>query len=295
MRIESRGQLIEAIKSSVETRDLKTEGSKKTSESIIYNNKEDRFYRVSWGEVKSGENNYYLWYDENPEIVTFDEDTSLWLTKEEKKESIENRSKSRIGEGITDIKWGDVEKGLVFINGLRSDNIDYKNGINKVQVIGGRTAQGKTNHVIEETIEAIKKNESVLYFALEDNAQDIVRKIARKFIPEVIDKLDRKKGVLITEEEKRSFEETLELISSSSLIIDNTHPMDENHMIKRMEEVSKSEKGLDLVVIDFLQLAHNRSNVNGIIALHDIMETYRKEFGCKVLITTQLARRNEVS
>lgn len=291
MKIQDRGQLIKVIKDGLETNIVRTEENKTTSNTIAYDEKERKFYRVSWGEVKDGENNFYLWYDENPVIVTIDNESGLWLTNAEKKEQMNNRSKSSIGEEITDIEWSNIDKGLIFINGLKSDD-DYKNGVNKVQVVGGRTGQGKTTHVLRETAKALEEKQSVLYFSFEESQLDVIKGIVRQLAPEALAKIEGKGYGDATPYEVKSYREATDLISNSKLIIDNNPSMDDNYMVKRMEEVAKSNNGLDLVVIDFLRLSQNQSNVNEIINVHDRMEIYRRKLGCKVIITTQLAKVN---
>lgn len=285
MKINSRGQLIELInKDSLETFPVETDGDKKVLNTIIFNKKNNEFYRIVWGEVKDENNVYYLWYNEEVEKVVLDKSSGTWFTKDEKKKSIEDNNENTIESSIKQFALYNVKDKLVFINGMYADSKE----LDTVEVIAGRTASGKSEHVLREVVKAIEKDQSVLLFSTENNAKEVVGRLIRIIAPEAYRKLER--GLDMTPEDTKQIEDAQDFLSKSKLVIDNNYLVDDNYILDKMEEVSNSENGLDLAIIDFLQLSPGNVNHKSIIGIHEKVDIYRQKLGCKVIITTQLAR-----
>lgn len=291
MKITSRGQLIELInKKSVETYPVKTDDDRKVLNTIVQVKKTKEFYRIAWGEVKGDNDVFYLWYDEDAEKVELDKETGYWLTKEEKKSSIEDRSKNTVGLNIKEIALYNVKDNLLFINGINTEP-EKKDGVNNVQIVAGKTSTGKSEYVFREIVEAIKRDESVLLFSTESEKKEVIKRLVRIIAPEAQRKLERQ--IDMNEKDLKDVADALHLLENSKLIIDDNYLIDDNYILNKMEEVANSEEGLDLAVVDFLQLSNGNKNRKAIISIHEKMELYRKKLGCKVIITTQLARAHD--
>lgn len=287
MKIASRGQLIELINDSgVETFPVKADSGKRIVNSIIHCKKKDEFYRVVWGEVKDDNKVSYLWYDEQTYKVKLDNASGLWLTKEETKQSIEDMREPKINADIKKFALYNIEDDLLFINSIQGNSKDDE--VNSVQVVGGRTGKGKTQHVIREAAESIKKDQSIIYFSTEELAQDILSRLIKVLADDAYTKFERRD--LMTSKDMIDLGEALHLVAKSKMTIHHSYAIDDNFILEKMSEVANSENGLDLVIIDSLKLPYNPEDHAAVIAIHKEMDKYSQKFGCKVIITTQLNR-----
>lgn len=287
-KITGRGQLIDLInKMGVETFTTDIEEDRKTLNTIIHCKRNNEFYRIVWGEVKGKNDVYYLWYEEEMKNVKLNRETGEWQTKEERNKSINAMNENMIGANIKEMELYNMKDGLIFINGLNTE-IDEKEGVNSVEIVAGRAASGKSQHVYIETLKAIKKDESVLFFTTDCDAKEVLRRLVRASVPEIYRKHER--NIELTEEELKELDEAFDFLSNSKLIIDDNYLIDDNYILDKMEEAANSENGLDLVIIDSLKLTSGIKNNEAIVGIHKKTDIYRQKLGCKVIITTQLAR-----
>lgn len=283
--IESRGQLIDVInRFGVETYPVEINEDKKVLHTVVHKKRTRQFYRITWGEVRDNEGIFHLWYNENYERVELDPASKKWVNNQEKKEIIEARTRKMFGIEVERFDFSSTNKELIFINGLISD-LEKKERVNEVQVLGGLEGSGKTEYVIKETARALKRKESVLFFSIDEEPSEVMRRLIRTLALDSYSKLEKKKPIL--EEDQQKLNEAMDLISNSKLIIDNHYLVDDNYILNKMREVSESENGLDFVVIDYLKLDVT-GNFDQLIKIHEKMEMYRQKLGCKVIMTTRM-------
>lgn len=281
--ITSRGQLVNLInQKGVETYVHLLETGKKILHTIIYDKKYNEFYRVEWGEIKDGDNITHLWYKENPVNVKFDKYSAKWLTKEERKAK---RNLSISGE--EDPERFIMKDGLIFING-ETRNLKEEKGYNKVEVVAGEAGKGKSEYAFNKVAEALKKNKSVLFFALDAPKEEITRRIFRSLIPEIYSKFEKK--LPLEDSEVKELNEAVYLLENAKLTIDENFTANDNYILSKMKSHAKGEDGLDLVIVDSLKISTSDESKKAVLSIHERMDLYRQELGCKVIITTQLNR-----
>ena len=169
-----------------------------------------------------------------------------------------------------------MDRKLVFINGEKNE------AGGSVQIVGGLTGSGKTTYLIKEIAKAVKNNESVLAFPMEHDYRDFVEAFSRALSPGVYD-TSKSDNEISTEIEKAN-----ELISNADLIIQYGLTSDEA-IIEKIKEYG-SQKNSGLIVID--HLGFPLSQFNSEEGLLKFAEKFNPGLGCRVLISTQIARRN---
>lgn len=288
MEITSRGRLIELINNNgIATYPVESKKGTRAVNTIIHCKKRNEFYRLVWGEVKGNNKVVYLWYDETADKVKLDSSSGLWLTKEERSDKVDKGYESTIGGNIKQFALYNEKDDLVFINGIKT-TFKEEDGFNKVNVVAGKTGKGKTEHVLRKVGEAIIKDESILFFAIEESEQEILRRLIRVMALDVYTKFENRE--ILSKEDLIKLGDTLHLIANSKMIIINNDLIDDNYIIDKMHEVANEENGLDLVIIDSLKLSYESRNSEQVISVHEKIDIYRQKLGCKVIITTQMAR-----
>ncbi len=117
-------------------------------------------------------------------------------------------------------------------------------------VVAARPAMGKTSWAIQVAgYAAIFKKKRVAVFSLETSRQKIIEKLLVNH--GMIDGQRVRLGVLNTEEEKKLID-AAGRIAQSSVMIDDTPRITVHEILARCRK-AKLEKGLDLVVIDYIQ------------------------------------------
>lgn len=281
MIIRNRKELARLINNqAVETYPNENKPGRKIMNTIIYDNKKDKFYKIEWGEIANENQVNFLWYNENADEVFLNpKNNEGWFTKAEIKNlNFKGGSKMDMEKLLLDI-----EDNVINIDPTKEMNIDVEN----VAVVGARAGKGKTWYALRKVVEHLVKGETILFFSVETSEEEIAYRIKKlimetRFAKEICDDFDNKD------------EETKEMIVSNfiknaDIMIVNSNTMDTNSIILKMEEVSQI-KQLDLVLIDSLQvnLESKFRNTIEIQTILNSLENVSEELKCKVIVTTQL-------
>ena len=177
-----------------------------------------------------------------------------------------------------------VENNLVNINEIENSNF------NKIQLIGGKTGKGKTWYSVNKAIEAMKDGKTVLFFPIESTAEEIIRRI-KKILADTraLSWITEKR--FKNEQDKDKFID--DFIKNSNLIINENYLIDDNYIVSTMRKQSKTEEGLDFVIIDGIHLVLGNTELNNykdFERIQNLLEDVSHELKCQTLITTQINR-----
>ena len=171
--------------------------------------------------------------------------------------------------------------------------IDNKlSGLQPAQLIllAARPAMGKTALGLTIAWNAAKENKSVAFFSLEMSTLQLNYRLIS--MVSMIDLEQVMNGRIKDDEWELLFKASKE-IASKDLYVDETPAISLSEMRSKLKRL-KAEKGVDLVVIDYLQLmtaeGNKENRQNEIASISRGLKTLSKELNCPILSLAQLSR-----
>lgn len=230
------------------------------------------------------------------------DDVSSILSMAESK--IFDISQSKLNEGL--VKVGDtLDETVQVINELSLNDgditgvttgletIDLKlSGLQPSQLIllAARPAMGKTALGLTMAWNAAKEGKSVAFFSLEMSVLQLNYRLLS--MVSMIDLEQVMNGRIKDDEWELLFRATKE-IANKDLYVDETPGITLSEMRSKLKRL-KAEVGVDLVVIDYLQLmqadSRQENRQNEIASISRGLKTLSKELNCPVLSLAQLSR-----
>lgn len=184
--------------------------------------------------------------------------------------------------------------------GLKSGFFDFDyvtTGFQKgnLYVIGGRPAMGKTMfamNVVKDV--ALKQNKPVLYISLDQSTEMVVTKLLQVVSAQDVRKLHLRD---INEDEMTILRNSVKEVGNSSLIVDDSPGMPVE-MIREALEGEYQNLGIELIVIDYLQLMrtrqHYQSRQEEIAKISRELKSIAQEFNLSIIAISQLSRFPEM-
>ena len=167
---------------------------------------------------------------------------------------------------------------------------------NEFIIIAARPAMGKTAFALNlATHAALTQDKSVALFNLEMSAEQLIMRILSSVGQ--LDGFKLKTGRLMNQDWKR-FNEASSQLANTNIVIEDTPGITIGEIRAKCRRLASSEKGLALVVIDYLQLISGGKNygTNRQQEVSDIsrsLKTLAMELGVPVIALSQLSRNVE--
>ena len=164
---------------------------------------------------------------------------------------------------------------------------------NEFIIIAARPAMGKTAFALNlATHVAMTQDKSVALFNLEMSAEQLAQRILSSLGQ--IDGFKLRTGNLINQDWKR-INEAVSQLANTNLVMDDTTGITIGEIRAKCRRIASSEKGLALIVIDYLQLISGGKNygANRQQEVSDIsrsLKTLAMELGVPVIALSQLSR-----
>ncbi len=164
---------------------------------------------------------------------------------------------------------------------------------NELIIIAARPAMGKTAFALNlATHVAMTQDKSVALFNLEMSAEQLAMRILASLGQ--IDGFKLRTGNLMNQDWKR-INEAASQLSNTNLVMDDTPGITIGEIRAKCRRLASSEKGLALIVIDYLQLISGGKNygANRQQEVSDIsrsLKTLAMELGVPVIALSQLSR-----
>ena len=187
------------------------------------------------------------------------------------------------------------------ITGLTSGFTDLDNMTTGFQpsdfiLIAARPSMGKTAFVLNilEHV-AIKKNRPCMIFSLEMSKEQLVNRLFA--MDSGIDAQDLRSGKIGESDQERLLD-TADRIGNSNIVIDDTPAITVTELRSKCRKI-KLERGLDLVIIDYLQLMsgggtrHNDNRQQEVSDISRALKALARDIGCPVIALSQLSRAVE--
>lgn len=195
---------------------------------------------------------------------------------------LEERAKS--GGGITGLATGYTDLDRMTSGLQKSDLI----------LIAARPSMGKTALALNIAMNVVKNGASVALFSLEMSKEQYVQRIISQ--EAMVDSTKLRTGSLDDDDWTRVIN-TMSLISDCKIFIDDTPSVTLFEMMSKCRRL-KIEKGLDLIVVDYLQLMSDVGRTDNrqqeISNISRGLKTLARELNCPVLALSQLSRAPEL-
>lgn len=161
-----------------------------------------------------------------------------------------------------------------------------------LMILAARPAMGKTAFVLQLSSQIVESKKQVLFFSLEMSAEQLIRRVESQ-----ISGLNNKNIELgkIFKGEDEKLAEAHKRITKMGLHIDDTAAISVQKMKLKAKRV-KAKYGLDLIVVDYLQLASGNGKGNReqeISEISRVLKVIAKELGVPVIALSQLSRAVE--
>ncbi|NLW22618.1 MAG: replicative DNA helicase [Tissierellia bacterium] len=186
------------------------------------------------------------------------------------------------------------------LTGLTTGFIDIDNKLSGMQksdliLLAARPSMGKTALGINiATNAAIKAGASVAIFSLEMSKEQLVQRMISSVAHVDLQKIVSGR---LAEDEWMRIIDAMGPLSKAKVFIDDTAGISITEMKAKCRRL-KIEKGLDLIVIDYLQLMQSDSKAENrqqeISAISRALKALAKEMECPVLALSQLSRAPEL-
>ncbi len=185
------------------------------------------------------------------------------------------------------------------ITGLDTGFIDLNRklgGFHKSDLIliAARPGMGKTAFALNLVANvAIRSKSSVAVFSLEMSKEQLVQRLLSSQSNVALDNINKGK---IADDEWKKLTDAMTVLSSSHIFIDDTPGIKVSEIRSKCRKL-KMEKGLDMIMIDYLQLmeadgrADNRQQE--VSKISRSLKILAKEMNCPVIALSQLSRNTE--
>jgi len=194
---------------------------------------------------------------------------------------LEERAKS--GSNITGLTTGynDLDR---MTSGLQKSDLI---------LLAARPSMGKTALALNISMNAVKTGASVALFSLEMSKEQYVQRIIS--MESMVDSTKLRTGSLNDDDWTRLIN-TMSMISNYNIYIDDTPSVSLFEMMSKCRRL-KIEKGLDLIVVDYLQLMSDGGRTDNrqqeISNISRGLKALARELDCPVMALSQLSRAPE--
>ncbi len=198
-------------------------------------------------------------------------------------------------KNIQDKQTGNVPKNTVYIDFPKFDQMTHGLKPGEMVLIAARPSVGKTAFALNIAANvAINHGKKVAIFSLEMPA-DLLAKRMLCYISRVeSNKMDTRGG--LTQTDYKKLYNGYRALLASDIYIDDYSMNGPSDVLSKCRRL-KREKGLDLVIIDYLQLMtatkNGRSAESRQVEVSDMsrkMKIYAKELDCPIILLSQMSR-----
>lgn len=162
-------------------------------------------------------------------------------------------------------------------------------------ILAARPSMGKTTLALDMArLSATRDDKSVLVFSLEMSSQQLVDRMLSA--ESKVNAWNLRTGRLSSDREFSQLRDSLDKLAKAKIFIDD-QPGNTIVRMKALARRLKVEKGLDLIVVDYLQLMTTNKNydsmVNQVTEISRSLKALAKELNVPVLALSQLSRAIE--
>ena len=210
-------------------------------------------------------------------------------------DSIENLSTVSDKALIAAAEIGNIETGL------STGFYEIDNTLNGLQkghmiIVGGRPSMGKTSFAMNIAIHAAMQGKTVAVFSLETSIQNMLQRAVISLAKCSAYEVQEAEKNGYTEQRTRLINAGIKIAETNLYIFDNIYSP--SKIKSQCYRIKNKNKGLDLVVVDYLQLMKTQEKKNGtreqeVSDLSRTMKLMAKELNIPIVLLAQLNRSIE--
>lgn len=161
--------------------------------------------------------------------------------------------------------------------------------------VGARTGVGKTIFACNSAIAAAAQGKSVMMFSLEMSKKDLLIRLSSSLALVPQQDIENKE---LEGEDKARFDAAVETLRNYKIDIDDTASVTVDYIRSKAIKKAQSVDGLDMIVVDYLQLITNPNRRNGsrqesVAEISREMKILAKQLGVPVMVLVQLNRESK--
>ncbi len=196
-------------------------------------------------------------------------------------------------DSINDAQQGKISQDVVWTEVPTFDKMTKGLKPGEIVILAARPSVGKTAFALNIAADAcIKNNKNVALFCLEMPSELLAKRMIAYVSGVSLSKMGLQGGL--------NYKETSKIYSAYNSLLNAGIYIDDNAMNSPSDVFSKcrrldSEHGLDLIIIDYLQLMTSGSNKieSRQVEVSDMsrkMKVFAKELGCPIILLSQMSR-----
>ena len=185
-------------------------------------------------------------------------------------------------------------KRVPLYNKILNDTLDQGWKEEQLIVIGARTGVGKSVFAVDSAVEACNDGKSVLFFSLEMSKKQLYGRMLAVEADVILNKL--KPGVPKADSEIERIKEATNRMINWKLEIDDTPGVSVENIVAKSKLKALSTTGLDMIIIDYLQLItpssllSRKTRQEQVAELSRQMKLLAKTLKVPVMVLVQLNR-----
>ena len=200
-------------------------------------------------------------------------------------------------QNIQDAQAGNTPSNLIFTGFTNLDRKTKGLKPGDFVILAARPGVGKTALALNIAVNCLLKNKTVAVFNMEMTAPSLVKRMLAYLSGVTFESMDAR-GQLSDSDIAKLYNAYTTLLGKELYIDDYSmnHPSDILSKCRRL----KREKGLDLVIVDYLQLMEadskgraSESRQNDVSTMSRQLKVYAKELGVPILALSQMSRGAE--
>jgi len=207
------------------------------------------------------------------------------------------RAATEANNQIQKAQLGDIDSNVVYTKYEQFD--EYTHGLKpgEVIILAARPAVGKSAFALNiATNVALETKKHVAVFSLEMGATDIARRVIAYLSRVSFDKMNTRGGM--QNKDVSNLYKAFSRLTESTLFVDDDSMNTPSSILTKCRRLKK-EHGLDLIIVDYLQLMSSEnkkrddSRANDVGDMSRKMKIYARDLGVPIILLSQMSRRIE--
>jgi len=240
------------------------------------------------------------------ELLAYALDKEISSVMDEAEQSIFNASDDAIGDGLVGVsdflneaieQIEEIENQGTGLSGLPTNFIDLDNTLSGLQdgnlvIIAARPSMGKSSLALNIATSLAKEKKTVAFFSLEMTKEELVQRVL--FSEAKVASGDARKGQLGPEKWSRVVE-AASTVNTMPLYFDDASVITVTDIRAKSRRL-KASRGLDLIVVDYIQLMQGNSGDNRQQEIAEIsrnLKNLARELKVPIIALSQLNRAAE--